>query len=122
MIEKINKKIICEGCKFENSHIIFCADCNNGNLYEKAEKKVDKLKEQYTIGENQKLYKKYGIKGSNHISETEQLCLVIRKLELHEQEAIEQIIKEKDQIIQYWIGQLGIVAEEKTLLLKNNKQ
>ena len=65
--------------------------------------KVDKLKENYTIGENQELYKRYGIKGSNHTSETEQLCLVIRKLELHEQQAIEQIIKEKNEEIKKWI-------------------
>ena len=35
----------------------------------------------HTIGENQDLYENYGIHGSIHIEETEQLCEVIRDLE-----------------------------------------
>jgi hypothetical protein len=34
----------------------------------------------HTVGENQALYEKYGVKGSQHIPETEQLCEVIRSL------------------------------------------
>lgn len=34
-----------------------------------------------TVGENQKIYERYGIKGSVHISETEQLCQVIVVIE-----------------------------------------
>lgn len=35
----------------------------------------------HTIGQNQELYENYGIHGSVHIEETEQLCEIIRTLE-----------------------------------------
>jgi hypothetical protein len=35
----------------------------------------------HNVGENDALYKRYGITGSEHIPETEQLCEVVRDLE-----------------------------------------
>jgi hypothetical protein len=62
------------------------------------EVKMDK--KGYTCGENQELYKKYGVEGSNHIPETEQLCDVIRKLEIDN--SIDKIQVSEEQFKKMW--------------------
>ena len=39
------------------------------------------MKNEHTVGENQEIFDRYGVKGTNHTRETEELCEVIRKLE-----------------------------------------
>lgn len=58
---------------------------------------------EYTIGENEEIYKQYNIIGHTHISETEQLCKVIRQLQQKQpdQECIEWLQEKIDRYIYY---------------------
>ena len=50
----------------------------------------------HTVGENDELYIRYGIVGTNHIRETEQLCEVVRELENERAKLREELKKIRD--------------------------
>jgi hypothetical protein len=120
----------CLDCN--NYNTIICESCQNNAMFKKiqkpkveninvddmyiAEKKVDKLEEARDVF----IYSFEKDKIPDGFNE-DSIWLLKSQCD-YQRELYEQIIKEKDETIQYWIGQLGIVAEEKTLLLKNNKQ
>ena len=52
----------------------------------------------HTVGENQELYKRYGISGGEHIPETEALCEIVRQLE----ERIKQLEENIDDARQHF--------------------
>ena len=71
---------------------------------------------EHTVGENDELYIRYGIVGTNHIRETEELCEVVRALEDERdrlREALEKMLDtEKAGVVTYEIGTMQDIARK----------